>query len=172
MVKKEFDKENPFKTPEGYFENFSDGLLDKLSEEKLEVPKEHGFAVPEHYFDELNQNILEKIEAQEPKVIRLNPYRKYYYAAASVAAILLLVLGLNQNAKNEVDFSGLAHSEIESYFESNEIGLYAYEIAEEIPLQELEISDIITNQINDENLINYLDENITDFEELNLENYE
>ena len=41
----ELNKNNPFKTPEGYFENFSGDLFDKLSEEKLDVPKEDGLSL-------------------------------------------------------------------------------------------------------------------------------
>ena len=73
------NKENVFKTPEGYFENFSDKLFKRLQKnvnvEKVEVPhkvsvkvnleeikKENIFIVPENYFKELSSNINKSIE--------------------------------------------------------------------------------------------------------------
>lgn len=169
---KEFNKKNPFKTPEEYFEDFDDRLMDKLSEESSNIPKEEGFAVPEGYFDGLHKNIQKKLDNQEAKVVQLHPYRKYYIAAVSVAAIVLVVFRLNWNSAAEVTFDDLVNADIEDYFEINELGLTSYEIAEVIPLDELEINDILENQLNEENVLEYLNENITDFEELNLEDYE
>ena len=49
-------KEKPkrtFKTPEGYFENFNERLLDRMAKEESIIPKEDGFTVPEGYFEKL-----------------------------------------------------------------------------------------------------------------------
>jgi hypothetical protein len=165
------DKNNGFKTPEGYFENFVDKLMGKLLEEQSVLPKQSGFAVPDAYFDTLNSKIHDQLK-REGKVVRLNSFKKYYRIAASVAVVLLLFFGLTENRTEEMDFSSLAHSEIENYFDTNEIGLYIDEITEVLPLDELEISDIVNTQMNDENVVDYLDENTDDFEELNLEDYE
>ena len=168
----ELNKNNPFKTPEGYFENLSDSLLDKLSEENLDLPKEGGFAVPEGYFDDLHKNIEKKLNTEETKIVQLNPHKKYYLAAASVAAIAIILLGFHWNAPEELTFDDLASADIESYFESNELGLTTYEIAEVLPVDELEINDILENQFNEENVIDYLNDTIDDIEDLNLEDYE
>lgn len=169
---KEFNKNNPFKTPEEYFEGFDDRLMDKLSEESSNIPKEEGFDLPEGYFDGLHKNIQEKLDNQEAKVVQLHPYRKYYIAAASAAAVALLFFGFNWTTSTSPKFDDLANADIEAYFETNELGLTTYEIAEVIPVDELEINDILENQFNEENVIDYLNENIDDFEELNLEDYE
>ncbi|TMM53703.1 hypothetical protein FEE95_17545 [Maribacter algarum] len=166
------NKNNPFKTPEGYFENFTDGLMDKLNEEKFNLPKEDGFVVPEHYLEGLHKNIQEKLNSEETKVVQLNPYRKYYLTAASIAAIILIFFGFNWNTPGEITFEDLASTDIENYFESNELGLTTYEIAELLPVDELEINDILENQFNEENVIDYLNDNIDDIEDLNLEDYE
>ncbi len=169
---KEAKKNNPFKTPEGYFENFTGKLLNALNEEKVDFPQETGFAVPDDYFDELPNNIAEKITAKETEVIRLKPYKKYFIAAASVAAIALIALSFNWNYSEKPTFDELADSDIEAYFENNEYDLSAYEIAEVLPIDELEINDILTENINEKILVDYLDEHIKDFEELNLDDYE
>ncbi len=169
---KEFDKNNPFKTPKGYFEGFNDRLMDRISEESSNIPEGEGFTLPDDYFESVHDNILNKIESEKTKVISLNPYKKYYYAVASIAAVVLIVFGLNWNTPEILTFEGLAEADIEFYFENNEYELSAYEIAEVIPLDELEINDILTSRFEEENVIDYLDNNINDFEELNLEDYE
>jgi hypothetical protein len=166
------DKNKGFKTPEGYFEGLTDKLMGKLSEEDSVLPEQDGFEVPEDYFETLNEKIISKIDRKETKVVQLNSYRKFYFAAASVAAVALIVFGLNWNANGETTFEDLASSDIESYFENNELGLTSYEIAEVIPIDELEFSDIIENQLNEDNVFEYLNENIDDFEELNLDSDE
>lgn len=166
------NKNNGFKTPEGYFEGLKGKLLDKLSKEDSLLSKGDGFIVPDDYFDTLKQKIADKITPEEVKVIRLNPYRKYYFAAASIAAVVLVIFGLNRNTSETPTFESLAESDIESYFENNDYDLSAYEIAEVIPIDELEINDILTNSFEEENVVDYLDENLDDFEELNLEDYE
>lgn len=168
----ELEKNNPFKTPEGYFENLTDKLMDKLNEEKGDLPKEDGFTIPENYFDGLKKSIQEKVDVPETKVVQLHPYRKYYVAIASVAAILLVLVGLNWNSADETTWDDLANADIETYFETNELGLTTFEIAEVLPVDELEINDILENQFEEENVIDYLNENIDDIEDLNLEDYE
>ncbi len=166
------NKNSGFKTPEDYFEGLTDRLLEKLSEEDSVLPKEDGFAVPEAYFDTLNEKLADKIQQEDTKVVQLNPYRKYYFAAASIAAVALIIFGLNMGQSEETTFEDLASSDIEDYFESNELELSSYEIAEVLPVDELEINDILENQLNEDNVIEYLNDNIDDFEELNLDSDE
>ena len=168
----ERNKNNPFKIPENYFEGFNNRLMDRLSEQGSNIPKQDGFLVPENYFESLHGNIFKKMEAGETKIIRLNTYKKYYYAAASVAALILVVFTLSRKTSNVPSFESLANSEIDAYFENNDFGLSMYEIGEVIPLDNLEISDILENQIADEHVLNYLNDNTESFEPLNLEDDE
>ena len=82
----ELNKNNPFNTPEGYFENFTDGLLEKLNEKANDLPPQSGFAIPDDYFDKLNLNIQKKLNTQDTKVVQLHPFKKYYVAATEAAA--------------------------------------------------------------------------------------
>lgn len=169
---------NNFKTPEGYFEGFTDRLLDRMSNDIGELedskwPKSEGFKVPEGYFDNLNENILDGLHKNSPKVIALNAgIKKFYYAAAAVAALVLLTIGI-RNANNvEPTFESLAKTEIEAYFENSDLGMSTFEIAEVIPVDDLEISDVLDTQLNDENIIDYLNDNVDEIEELNLIEYD
>lgn len=168
---KKIEKNNPFKTPEDYFDSFNDSIIAKLSEETRAIPKKEGFIVPSDYFESLSQQLLQKVSKEKTKVIPLNSYKKYYYAAA-VAAIVLMFFVLNIKESADVTFEDLAEADIESYFENNDLDISAYELAEVIPVDELEINDIIENQFSEENVVDYLNENIDNFEELNIESYE
>ncbi|MGB5822341.1 MAG: hypothetical protein WBG90_22855 [Saonia sp.] len=177
-MKKEHKKSH-FKTPEGYFEGLTDRLLDKISDSGSQgketlLPKKEGFTVPDGYFKDLHHTIDQKLKEKETQVVPLRSYKKYYYAVASIAALVLLVFGLqwtNSDTK-DISFEGLASSDIEAYFEDYELGLTSYEIAQVIPVEELEINDILEDGLEQENIIDYLDNNIEDFEDLNFEDDE
>lgn len=174
---KNLDKKNSFKTPVGYFEGFTERLLNKITDTEAAakqtiIPKEEGFVVPEAYFDDLHENIKQKLAKKEAKVVQMWPIRKYYLVAASVAAVALVLFGINWNTSKEVSFEDLANTDIETYFENNGLGLTTYEIAEVIPVDDLEIGDILENGMDEEKLIEYLNNNIDDFEQLNLDSDE
>ncbi len=169
---KELNKTNSFKTPEGYFEDFTDKLLGKMAKDGPALPKKEGFKVPNGYFEALDKEIVQKLNPSETKVIPMNTYRKYYYTAAAVAAVLLLVFGLQWNSDGNFTFEDLANSDIDSYFDNTELGFSTYEIAEMLPLDGLEVYNILENQPNEENILEYLNNTTDNFEDLNLEDDE
>lgn len=169
---KKSNENNPFKTPEGYFDDFTGKLLGKLNQKENKLPEKDGFIVPDAYFDGWHEKLQKKIATTETPVVQLHPYKKYYSIVASVAAVALLIFGLLWNTNETPNFNDLAATDIEQYFEGNELGLSTFEIAEVIAVDELEINDILETQLNEEEVFDYLNDNITDFEELNLENYE
>ncbi|MFK5971982.1 MAG: hypothetical protein QM485_01760 [Flavobacteriaceae bacterium] len=169
---KRIDSNSGFKTPENYFEEFNGKLMRKLSEEKsvLSNTNSHqndGFIVPKDYFKTLTDKIIAKVDTKETRVITLHPYHKYYLTAVSVAAIALLVFSLNQNTTKKVTFDTLAGNDIDSYFEDYELDFTDTELAELLPIHEIEISDIVYQGINEDKIIAYLNDTIEDFQELN-----
>lgn len=162
-------KKEPFKTPDGYFEGFADRLMDRLSEDSPVLPKKEGFKVPESYFDGLEAKLAEKVNPSETKVVQLRSYRKYYYIAASIAAIAVLVFTLQPKSSQGPSWDDLANSDIEAYFEDHEFDMTSSEIAEVLLLDQLELNDILEDQLNEETIIEYLDDHIDDLEDLNLE---
>ena len=165
-------KNDGFKTPEGYFEGLTGRILNKMEDESDNLPKSEGFQVPEGYFDSVNKEILSKLERPEPKVVRLYPYKKLLYTAASIAAVLLIFIGLQWQGDQSVNFGDIANMELAEYFEDNATGLSSYEIAEVFPVDDLEVSDILEEEWNEENIVEYLDDTIDDIDELNLNNDE
>ena len=163
---------NKFKTPEGYFDNFNARLFERLEEEgKVPsiLPKTDGFGVPDGYFDSVYTSVVKKIEEKPTKVISLKRYRPFYYAAAVLAILFALRLGWDQN--QEVNFEDLASADIEAYLESSDLGLSSYEIAEVVNLEEISLADMTEKSFEDETILEYLDENVEDLDDLDL-NYE
>ncbi len=170
---KEIPKKNNFKTPPGYFENLSDRILQKLDEEDSQgLPKKEGFTVPKGYFEKVDKNILDKALKPETPVIRLKRIRPFLYAAAAVAVLFVLVIGLNRNSGERLTFDDLAQAEITSYIESRDLELSSYEIAEVIPVGQLEINDFVDTGVDEGQILDYLEDSIDDLDELNFDTHE
>ena len=166
---KKYKKEG-FKVPEGYFEGLTDRILDRVKEKAPDLPKEEGFTLPEGYFDSLNERVQKRLsDSENPGVIRMNPWKKYYFVAASIAALVVIVIGIRMSRSDDFTFSDLASTELENYLNETDLGLTSYELAEVLPVEELEVNDILDAGLNEENIIDYLDENVEDLDELNIE---
>jgi len=169
------DKKNSFNTPEGYFDNFNDRLMDRIKKEEAGeatslIPKSDGFAVPDGYFDEVTPTVLSKTVAKETKVIQFKPNRNFYYGVAAVAAIFILIFSFTWNSTPEsITFDDLANAEIESYLENTDFEMTSYEIAEVVSLEEMELTNILGDDFEDDIIMEYLDENVEDIKELNLD---
>ena len=68
-----------------------------------------------------------------------------------------------------VTFDDLANSELEAYFDATDFNLSSYEIAEVVSLEQIELSDILDQHLGEEQILEYLDENVEDIEDLNLD---
>lgn len=169
------DKKNTFNTPEGYFEKFNDRLMDSIKAEEDEdkdsiIPKTDGFLVPKGYFNEFEPIILSKTSQKETKVIPLRSNRKWYYGVAAIAAIFIMIFSITQNPTSEpITFDDLANAELEAYFENTDLDMTPYEIAEVVSLEEMELTDMLDDDFEDEIIIEYLDKNVEDIEDLNLD---
>jgi hypothetical protein len=169
------DKKNSFNTPEGFFENFNERLMARIhqetgSETESIIPKTDGFGVPENYFDGLTPKILSKITEEKGKVIKLKSYRKIYYGAAAIAAVFLLIFGFNWKTETSpVTFDDLANTEIDAYFDNYRIGMSSYELAEMVSFENVQLNDILEDDLSGEVILEYLDANVDDLRDLNIE---
>ena len=166
------NKKEGFKTPEDYFDGLSAEILSKLDNDSADLPKSDGFKTPEGYFDSLGKEVLSKDQTAETKVIRLKPYKKIIYAAASIAAAVVLIFGWQWQNEQAVNFEDIASGELQAYFEEDSNGLTSYEIAEALPIEEIELNDILERDLNDDNIVDYLEDTIDNIDELNLDNDE
>lgn len=148
-----------FKTPEGYFDQFEDRLFDQL--ELNELPKNTGFIVPDAYFEEFETSLDQRIAAEKNiKVLPLYKRKSFWYAA-SVAACLALIVTFYP-ANPTIGSQDLQLSEIENYIESDGLDLNTYEIASLLNEEEIEELSSESEYFSEENLENYLLENLED----------
>jgi len=170
------DHDNTFKTPKGYFESFNEQLFARLEAEEGEpntdfLPKSDGFTIPKGYLDKVYPTIQSKLNNSRGKVISFRQRNIFYYAAAAVAVLFVVTIGVNWNQSPDLSFDDLASADIETYFENNEFGLSSYEIAENMDLEEISITDITEQRLQEESILEYLDEHVDHLEDLDL-NYE
>lgn len=170
---KSLPKNSGFKAPESYFDKLSEKIYSNAANDNA-IPKNEGFKVPDNYFDSVHTNVQKRITNLEPKVIKLGSYRKKYYAISAVAAAIILFVTLLLNDKStSLSFQDLASTEIESYFNAMDLDLSTYDLAQILPIDEFEITDVIDTKINEEQIMDYLESNNgIDIQELYLENYE
>lgn len=166
-MKKENNKID-FKVPEGYFESLTSHIMSKVAREDTASQGNDGFIVPEGYMEALSEKVLQRLETEETKVLPIRSYRKHYYVVASIAAILILFIGLLWNRNNPFTYSDLARSDIEEYFDLNGWGFSSYDLAEILPVDQMDLNEILEQQLDNEKVIDYLSTNIKDLEELNL----
>lgn len=162
------NKKIDFKVPEGYFDSLTSRIMDKVATENTAFQGKDGFLVPEGYMDTFSEKVLQRLEQGETKILPIRTYKKYYYAVASIAAILILLGGLMWNRENPFTYSDLAKSDIEEYLELNGWGFSSYELVEILPVSNVSLNEILDQQLDDEKVIDYLSYNIKDLEELNL----
>ena len=164
------EKKSHFKLPEGYFQGFTDRIMDRISKEDTVLPKTDGFTMTKGYLDNFDLKIPQEIEEKETKVISLPSRKKWYSASVAVAAILLLFFGIRQmSVAPELTFEDLAGADIEAYFETNGLELSSYEIAESVSVDDLSFTSFLEEGMEEDVLLEYLEENVEDFENLNLE---
>lgn len=116
-----------------------------------------GFKVPESYFEELDSRISAQLAIEEPKVIQLNPNRKYWFSAIAAVVALAVSIPLYQNWK--VNSTTLDDESIEQYL-SYHPTIYTEDI-----ISHLDESDLISLQkqqsLETETIEKYLLENKT-----------
>lgn len=174
------DKKNSFNTPEGYFESFQDRLMAKIQNVETGevgslIPKSDGFGVPVGYFEEATTKVLAVTVQEKGKVVPLYPYRKFYYGAVAAAAVILVIFGLTWKSQpTPLSFDDLANTEIDAYFDNTNIEMSSYELAEVVSFEDVQFNDILEEDLSGEVILEYLDDNVDDLRDLNIEdiNYE
>ena len=158
------DKNNihGFKAPEGYFDNFEERLFSKIDEDAL--PNEAGFKVPDAYFLGLEDSIIKKVTASEKqtRVIPLFQKRTLLYVAsiAACAAILFSIVKTKNNLKP--DFNDIQLATLDAYIEGGNLEIDSYEVMAMLRDEDISAINIENDFFSEENLEEYLLENIDD----------
>ena len=175
-----------FRVPEGYFKSLPDRLEQRLKLEKqpgsgqqsanpnTDEPyaeastTETGFRVPEAYFDTFGERLQQRLDAPSSRVFRLNP-RWAAWAVGVAAAAVVALLVWPASVSPAIEFSDLADAEIENYLEVGYEDASAYELAESLPAEDLEMNDLIDTRPAEGQLLDFLDNNPEVLEELILD---
>jgi hypothetical protein len=94
--------------------------MEPINELSDQLQKSKRPELPSNYFDELTSNMMEHAK-QHPKAKKISLFRKPLFWIGSIAASLLLILGINSiwNASNELSFNNLNQEEVLAYVEEN-----------------------------------------------------
>lgn len=147
-----------FKEPENYFKNVEERIMSKVNNS--------GFKIPENYFKEIDETILNNYnKSKHPKVYNLVNSTKFKFIGLSIAASLLIFIGLNNtNSQNaQLEFETLEIAEIESWMDNDLLSYNTYDILDtfdDITLSNEEIftSEVIYDYLVEENIGNLLNE--------------
>lgn len=157
-----------FKTPDNYFEDLEGRIMgavvkeDVLSGRKYASP---GFTVPQSYFNDLEIDILGKVSSKNRggKVISLLNNSKYFYAAAVAAVFIGLISTQFFNPVIEAySIDAVELSALEEYIDEGNINLNYNEISSFMAEEGYSFDDFNTSGLSDEEVFNYLNENIED----------
>lgn len=151
----EIPKNNSFKTPENYLEDFSVSVS--------ETKTRSAFSTPDNYFEEFKVELPNK--ETTPNLIKLfNTYRISVIAAA-ITILIAVPLLLNSNSANGFDMEQLSFQELDTYLQSTQNQFDYFELASELPEGTTELDFIASNNSNIEA---YIDLQIQEYSELNL----
>ncbi len=166
-LKNRINKSTGFKTPPSYFDALEDQIMNRIKLDQQHI-KKSPFAVPDGYFNSLEENISKKTiqnTTSGPKIISLKT-RKFIKYAASIAALFLLVLSVydfqnNSNITIESDFTSIS-----DFIENDGIDFSSYDLQELLSEEFLE-NDFLEADISQEELLDYLSNNIDETAFLN-----
>lgn len=155
-----------FTVPEGYFDSLADRVLEQLNSDQ--VPKEtenQGFKLPEDYFDTFGERLEKRMGQPKGKVRNLWGPRMALAMSAAAAIVLMLVYNPFRADKG-LQFEDLGKGEIQAYLESDEMDISTSELAEVLPLDGIVMDDVLEAGPKEEQILDYLDENIEGLEEI------
>lgn len=151
----EIPKNNPFKIPENYLENFNVS--------QVEIEGRSVFKAPDNYFDQFKVELPK--EKSTSKIINLFNSYKISAIAAAVSILIAVPLLLKTTSSSSIEFDQLSFQEIDTYLHSTQTTFDNYELASELPQGISEMDFLASNGSDIEAYINL---QIEEFSEINL----
>ena len=151
--------------PEGFFENFSDDLLSKISDSDNDInkiKKTDKVSVPDGFFENFSDNLMEKINDSTPNKGRIITLKVMGFVSA-VAACLLVMFTVMPNDE-EKETAETAVENVQEIMSDDE--LMAYMDEEEIidfiiENEDIDLEDAST--VEDEDVFYFLEEDIEEY---------
>ena len=155
-----------FNVPEGYFDALTDRVLEQVKKEHIpKASEDQGFKLPEGYFESIGQRLESRMHRPAGKVRRLWGPRMAL-AMSAAAAIVLMLVYYPFKGDQRLQFDDLGKSEIQAYLESDEMDMSAFELAEVLPLDGIGMDDVLEAGPKEEQILDYLDDNIEGLDEI------
>jgi len=169
MNKQDLNKNQEFKIPKDYFENFETALHDLMDQESnlafLDVRKDNnaGFKVPNDYFENLEDQILQEIDSKKKasKIVTFRAWQKIG-VVASIAALFVLVFSIARQSIGTATntTTPIALSTLENYILNHNMEYSMTDLEDVLDIEELMLADTYSATLETDVIYDYLDENI------------
>ena len=165
---KGLSKNNPYSIPDHYFDTLSDNIISKIKESDFDteeefpllnnIGKEMPYSVPEGYFETLSIKVP---SIEKGKIVHINYFKRIMVAASLIGIIFSSIALLNVYRKNDITaaIKQIKTEELINHLDTAVITIPEIDIEEAAP-QELVISQEDLLQASDEDLQDYINENI------------
>lgn len=158
-----------FKLPKGYFEKFPERMTKRAIEVTPEEEKQTGgFRTPDMYFETFGERLQERLSKKEVRVRKIRPL-PLIWTAAVAAAILLLLVWSPSSPSAPLDFEDINAEVLQAYLQTEEFDVTPSELAENLPLVDLAMEDVLDRAPEALVIADYLEDYIESDEELYLE---
>ncbi|MGB5510002.1 hypothetical protein [Robiginitalea sp.] len=161
-----------FKLPKGYFENFPERIAKRTAETNPVGEKPMGgFRTPDMYFETFGERIQERLSKKDVRVRRLRPLQMIWIPAVA-AAILLLLVWSPSSPSPALEFEDINAEVLQAYLQTEEFDVTPGELAENLPLMDLAMEDVLDRAPEARVIADYLEDYIESDQELYLDSNE
>ena len=158
-----------FKLPTGYFENFPDRITTRVGENRHQGKNPgSGFKTPQGYFETFGERLQGRLSERDIPVRRLKPLR-FIWIPAAAAAILLLLVWPPSSPPATLEFKDINAEALQAYLQTEEFDVTPNELAENLPLLDLAMEDVLDRAPEARVIADYLEDYIESDDELYLE---
>lgn len=165
-------KQDGFKLPEGYFEKFPERMVKYVREKNpYGVEPESGFRTPDKYFEAFGDRLQQRLSEKDKPVQKLRPLR-WIWIPAAAAAILWLIIWSPSSPSTSLEFGDINAEALQAYLQNEDFDVTPTELAENLPLLDLAMEDLLDRAPETGEIAHYLEDYIESDEELYLESNE
>ena len=127
-----------------------------------------GFRTPDKYFETFGERLQERLSKKEVPVRKIRPMQLIWIPAVA-AAVLLLLVWSPSSPSAALDFEDINAEVLQAYLQTEEFDVTPSELAENLPLVDLAMEDVLDRAPEARVIADYLEDYIESDEELYLE---
>ena len=167
-----YNAKSGFKVPDNYFQELEAKLLESITSQVkatrfTAVKRKPGFTVPANYFENLEAEVLRKTGSnlEKGKIIKLWDRKEVLYYVAGIAAVFIFIIStvLWKPSQTQIHtLEGIELTTLEKYIEEGYLDMNYNEISAFISEEEFYINHMVTSDLNEEDVFEYLNETVED----------